>query len=161
MKEHLNILVSGMIAGDPCQGGAAWAVLQYVLGLQSLGHHVHFVEPIKAKALQPAGSSLAHSENTRYFNQVTRAFGLESKSALLLHDSTETSGLPFAKLVNTAKQTDILINIAGIAVILLVCAPSWAALRCHCDTSAWRDATGSLWRLAQAAMRLRQEREAK
>jgi hypothetical protein len=29
----MRILVSGMLAGDPHQGGASWAVLQYVLGL--------------------------------------------------------------------------------------------------------------------------------
>lgn len=40
------ILVSGMIACDPHQGGATWAILQYVLGLRGLGHEVYLVEPI-------------------------------------------------------------------------------------------------------------------
>jgi hypothetical protein len=44
--EKRTILFSGMIAADPNQGGAAWAVLQYVLGLKRLGHDVYFVEPI-------------------------------------------------------------------------------------------------------------------
>ena len=35
-----RIVVSGMVAADPHQGGAAWAVLQYVLGLRRLGHDV-------------------------------------------------------------------------------------------------------------------------
>ena len=43
----LTILFSGMLAGDPGQGGASWAVLQYVLGLRRLGHDVYFVEPVK------------------------------------------------------------------------------------------------------------------
>lgn len=45
--ERLRILISGMIAGDPQQGGATWAVLQYVLGLRSLGHDVKLVEPVE------------------------------------------------------------------------------------------------------------------
>ena len=42
----MRIFVSGMIAADPGQGGAAWAVLQYVLGFRELGHEVFLVEPI-------------------------------------------------------------------------------------------------------------------
>ena len=33
----MRIVVSGMIAADPFQGGATWAVLQYVLGFRALG----------------------------------------------------------------------------------------------------------------------------
>jgi len=43
---RLTILMTGMIAGDDRYGGAAWAVLQYVLGLRQLGHDVYFVEPL-------------------------------------------------------------------------------------------------------------------
>ena len=46
-QPKLTILFSGMIAGDPWQGGATWAVLQYVLGLRRLGHDVVIVEPVK------------------------------------------------------------------------------------------------------------------
>jgi len=35
-----TVMVSGMIAGDPAQGGAAWSVLQYCLGLRRLGQTV-------------------------------------------------------------------------------------------------------------------------
>jgi hypothetical protein len=41
----VRILVAGMVAADPHQGGATWAVLQYVLGLQELGHDVWLVDP--------------------------------------------------------------------------------------------------------------------
>ena len=54
----LTIVVAGMIAGDPYQGGATWAVLQYVLGLRQLGHEVYFIEPVAAAKLQPGGASL-------------------------------------------------------------------------------------------------------
>lgn len=41
----MRILVAGMVAADPRQGGATWAVLQYVRGLEELGHEVWLVDP--------------------------------------------------------------------------------------------------------------------
>jgi hypothetical protein len=54
-----TILVSGMIAGVPHQGGATWAILQYLLGFKRLGYDVHFIEPVGEAALRPAGVPLA------------------------------------------------------------------------------------------------------
>src|SRR4051812_36696239 len=73
----LMILVSGMIAGDPHQGGATWAVLQYLLGLRRLGHEVCFVEPVADRSVRPAGSPLADSVNAAYFRRVAAEFGLQ------------------------------------------------------------------------------------
>jgi hypothetical protein len=61
-RPKLTILISGMVAAVPHQGGATWAVLQYLLGCRQLGHHVYFVEPIEETALRPAGAPLAASE---------------------------------------------------------------------------------------------------
>ena len=63
LRTRLNIVVSGMIAADPYQGGATWAVLQDVLGLRELGHRVLLVEPIKPASIQPSGAALADSIN--------------------------------------------------------------------------------------------------
>ena len=41
----MKILIAGMVAADPYQGGATWAVLQYVLGLEELGNEVWLVDP--------------------------------------------------------------------------------------------------------------------
>src|SRR5439155_5032573 len=65
----LTVLVSGMIAAVPWQGGATWAVLQYLLGFKRLGHDVFFVEPLAEAALQPAGASLERSTNAAYFHR--------------------------------------------------------------------------------------------
>jgi hypothetical protein len=48
VKSHdqLSIIVAGMVAGQPGQAGAAWAVLHDVLGLRALGHKVTLVEPV-------------------------------------------------------------------------------------------------------------------
>jgi hypothetical protein len=37
-----------MVAADPHHGGATWAVLQYVLGLEELGHDVWLIDPAQA-----------------------------------------------------------------------------------------------------------------
>src|SRR5262245_44629309 len=98
MSRKVTILMSGMIAADPWHGGATWAVLQYLLGLQQLGHEVYFVEPISPNALRPGGSEFAHSENARYFSEVAREFALERNSALLLAGTKQTVGLPYDQL---------------------------------------------------------------
>lgn len=110
---RLTILFSGMIAADPHQGGATWAVLQYLLGLKKLGHDVFFVEPVKASALRPEGSGLAQSINAAYFRDVVRDFGLDQNSALLLEDSQQTTGAAYSQLLAFARRADVLINISG------------------------------------------------
>jgi hypothetical protein len=107
------IIVAGMIAGDPYQGGATWAVLQYVLGLRQLGHDVYFVEPISAEKLSPGGTNLSRSANAAYFRSVMRQFDLEPRAALLLAGTTETVGLPYDFLRTVAGASECLINISG------------------------------------------------
>lgn len=114
MKTGFTIVVSGMIAADPHQGGATWAVLQYLLGLQRLGHDVYFVEPIKESALRPVGTSLTASDNARYLDEVAAEFGFTGRCALLLSGSRQTHGLPFDQLQKVARRTQILLNISGL-----------------------------------------------
>jgi hypothetical protein len=113
MAIRLRAFVSGMIAGDPHQGGATWAVLQYVLGLRSLGHDVYLVEPIAPASLRPVGTSLSTSVNARYFREVAARFGLTARAALLRQDTRETVGLHYVDLVEAARGCDVLINISG------------------------------------------------
>src|SRR5437764_217146 len=84
-----TILISGMIAADSRQGGATWAVLQYVLGLRRLGHDVHLVEPIPPRCVHPESASLGESTNAAYFREVAAAFGLGSDMTLLREDTRE------------------------------------------------------------------------
>ena len=102
------------MAGDPLQGGAAWAVLQYVLGLRQLGHDVYFVEQVAQRRLRPGSTSLRQSTNATYFRNVVRQFGLQSKAALLLGSSPETVGCSYDLLKSIAARTDLLINISGL-----------------------------------------------
>jgi hypothetical protein len=113
MRRRGVILLSGMIAGDPHQGGATWAVLQYLLGLRRLGYDVCFIEPITERSVRPAASALADSVNAVYFRQVVADFGLE-RAALLRAGTRETVGLGYDELLRTARRADLLLNVSGL-----------------------------------------------
>lgn len=100
----MRILVSGMLAGDPHQGGASWAVLQYVLGLERLGHEVAFVEPISASRVGAAEP---------YFRLVLAESGL-SRAALLVEDEGATVGGRYEDFRTWAMGADLLLNLAGV-----------------------------------------------
>jgi hypothetical protein len=104
VSEPLKILLAGMVAGDPRQGGATWAVLQYVAGLSELGHEVMLVEPVAVEALEPKGDVV------RYFHSLPF---LEGRGALLAQGREETVGLPYTDLLEFANGADLLLNISG------------------------------------------------
>jgi hypothetical protein len=101
-KPRLKVIVSGMVAGDPHQGGATWAILQYVLGLQRLGHEVALVEPMDAVT----------AESAAYFEDVCAEFGLES-AALLPREGKDAVGMGDAELRDYARSADLLLNVSG------------------------------------------------
>src|SRR3954464_2956561 len=92
-QNKLKILFSGMIAADPHQGGATWAVLQYVLGLKELGHEVVLVEPISAASIRPKNSNLQESDNAAYFRRVMDEFALSEHAALIKIGTRESVDL--------------------------------------------------------------------
>ena len=99
----LRILFSGMVAGDPEQGGASWSILQHVLGLRALGHEVRLVEPVDR--LGP--------KIVAYFERLVRDFGLEGEAALLVRGSQEVVGAPYEELTSWAAEADVLFNVSG------------------------------------------------
>jgi hypothetical protein len=108
MGERLKILLSGMVAGDPHQGGASWAVLQYVAGLEALGHDVVLVEPVAGR--DGADPLAGGSQVVAYF----RSLGLlGGRAALLAAGEERTVGLPFEGLAAFAAEADLLINVSG------------------------------------------------
>jgi hypothetical protein len=110
----LTILFSGMIAADPRQGGATWAVLQYLLGLRRLGHDVYFVEPLPPASLRPAGAAdLAGTENFAYFSEVIRDFSLTGRAALLAAGTSLSAGIDYQDLRQIARRADLLLNVSG------------------------------------------------
>jgi hypothetical protein len=113
VPDRLTILLSGMIAADPYQGGATWAVLQYLLGFRRLGHRVVFVEGIPPTSLNPIDVPLYATCNAEYFRQVMSDFGFESESALLVAGTRQTIGLSYEQLRCIARSAEVFINISG------------------------------------------------
>jgi hypothetical protein len=101
-----GVIVSGMIAATPRQGGATWAVLQYLLGLRRLGSEVYFVEPI-------GGSEAPAPEAVRYGEQVLERFGLSDRWALVPPGGGEPIGMSRQELRAVARRTELLLNVAG------------------------------------------------
>ena len=99
----LRIVLSGMLAGVPGQGGASWAVLQYLLGLRRLGHDVLFVEPAAPDAHARA-----------YFEALVERFELHGSAALLDPATGESVGVPRSALLEFAAGADLLLNISGL-----------------------------------------------
>jgi hypothetical protein len=94
------MLLSGMLAGVPGQGGASWAVLQYLLGLRRLGHRVVFVEPV---------SDLRRS--ARYLRGLAKRFDLTA--ALVDRRSGQTVGLSRRELLAAADDAELILNLSG------------------------------------------------
>jgi hypothetical protein len=99
----MRVIVSGMVAGDPHQGGASWSILQYLLGLRRLGHDPWLVEPVDE----------LRDDVVAYFEAVVAEFGLEARAALLERGSGRTAGVPRDALVKAADGADLLLNVSG------------------------------------------------
>jgi hypothetical protein len=112
MPQRLRIIVSGMVAGDPHQGGATWAILQYALGFRQLGHDVFVIEPV-ARSTRRDDAPLAASISAAYFDHVIARFDLVGRAALLRQDTRETLGLTYHQVLNAFRDADLLVNISG------------------------------------------------
>lgn len=112
-NRSLTIVFSGMVAADPHQGGATWAVLQYVLGLRGLGHDVYLVEPLPTSTTQSESEKQARQAS--YFREVVSQFGLEERASLLLPGEGErdTAGLPYQAVREVCREADIILNVSG------------------------------------------------
>jgi hypothetical protein len=100
------VIVSGTIAATPWQGGATWAVLQYLLGLRQLGCGVYFVEPLNdCEALQRGA--------VHYCEQVMKSFGLDGRWALVPPADGEPVGMSRHRLRAAAHEAELLLNISG------------------------------------------------
>lgn len=99
-------IVSGMVAGVPRQGGATWAVLQYLIGLRRLGCELFFFEPVDLGAHDA-------QESVRYCAEVMDRFGFGDRWSLLPTRAGEPVGLSRRQTREAAGAADLLINVSG------------------------------------------------
>jgi hypothetical protein len=95
-----------MIAATPWQGGATWAVLQYLLGLRRLGWDVFFVESLDLSRSEA-------DDSVKYCTEVMDRFGFTGRWALIETDSPNSAGMERVELDAVAAAADILINVSG------------------------------------------------
>ena len=109
-----TIFLGGMISAVPEQGGATWAVLQYLLGFRRLGYRAVFVESMPEAHAGDGDVPPGRSRSAAYFRRVMRDFGFESDSALLIAGTRRTIGLTYDELRRAAHSAEILIDISGL-----------------------------------------------
>lgn len=111
-----TVIVAGALANKPGNGGEAWVRLSWIQALEALGFQVLFLEQIHSGSLTDAqgrASAFPDSWNLEYFKEVTKAFGLEGRAALILGDGERTHGLPWREIVERAAEARLLVNIGG------------------------------------------------
>jgi hypothetical protein len=112
----MRIIVGAVISLPPVSAGCAWNRLQYILGLQRLGHDVVFVEEVMPQwCVDVAGNKCAYpgSQNRRGFVEIMRRFDLLDCSCQLYDHGKETAGLSRDALRDFASKADLLIDISG------------------------------------------------
>jgi hypothetical protein len=110
----IRVIVSGVIANKPFNGGEAWVRLSWVRGLERLGAEVFFVEQLHAtseESVQPRDWHNAPA--VRYFQQVVKTFGIESRAALILDDGKSVCGVSNEGLQAAVESSSLIINISG------------------------------------------------
>jgi len=84
--------------------------MQYLLGLERLGHEVLLVEPVAGREEQ-AQTPLGSSASAAYLRELPP--DVTARCALLRGDTRETVGLPYGELERFARTADLLLNISG------------------------------------------------
>jgi hypothetical protein len=100
----MRILLAGRFASPPWQGGASWAVLQYVLGFGRLGHEVLTVDP---------GPPEQGAE--KYFHHLS-ATAINPDRAVLLVGSRRALGMAYSDVIRWARSADLVVNLSGCLV---------------------------------------------
>ena len=99
---RLRVAVAGMVAADADQGGAIWAVLQYLLGLRTLGHDAVLLEEV---------DDARFGETAARFADVASAF--PGRAALVGRPSGRVAGLSRSGLERLLDGADLLLNLSG------------------------------------------------
>jgi hypothetical protein len=100
----MRLILGGMVAAGPGHGGATWAALQYALGLRALGHDVLLLDEVRGPGDPDARAAC--------LAQVTAAFGLERRAALLTGGGGAV-GATYDDVLTFATSADLLVNLAG------------------------------------------------
>jgi hypothetical protein len=112
----LNIVCSGFLIRYPL-GGFSWHHLQYLVGLQRMGHEVTYFEdygwpnscydPARGDMTADPGYGIA------YLLSLLRPYGLDGRWCYLAEDRT-THGMPRERLAQLCSECDVYLNLSNI-----------------------------------------------
>jgi hypothetical protein len=112
----MRIIVAGVISLSPFAPGFAWNWLQLAVGLRKLGHDVYYVEDVEpAWCVDSTGRQcpLEASINRSLFQSTMEYFGFQERACQIYDRGKASFGLPLATLEQAARDTDLVLNIAG------------------------------------------------
>jgi hypothetical protein len=112
----LKIICSGHLVRHPL-GGHSWHHLQYLVGLQRLGHDVTFFEHYgwPSSCFDPASNIMTGdpSYGISYLLELLRPHGLEHGWCYLAEDGT-AYGMPRERLAQHCRESDLYLNLSNI-----------------------------------------------
>jgi hypothetical protein len=97
-----TVVVAGMLAGDPGQGGATWATLQWALGIEELGHQVTVVDDL------PPGRSV-NADVLATLDAVRSQFNVDAAVAA----GGEVFGMDAVEFGRRLNSADAVVNLSG------------------------------------------------
>jgi hypothetical protein len=117
---RLRIIVTGLIAQHPALAGVAWDYLQYVLGLQRLGHDVFYLEdsgewPYTMERAPGARDWVAEDcqQNVEHLAALMARFGLADRWAYRFPLRSSWFGMTDRRRREVIGSADLLINVSG------------------------------------------------
>jgi hypothetical protein len=111
----LRIIVTGFIAQYPL-GGMTWHYLQYVLGLQRLGHDVYYLEDTGDAVYSPSDRASTIRDctfNVEYLARVMARFGLADRWAYRFGATSHWYGLGDSVRAEVIDSAELLLNVSG------------------------------------------------
>ena len=111
-----SIILSSVIANKPFNGGNAWVVLSWLLGLRRMGFDVYFVEQIRSEDCvdeQGHQSAFETSANLSYFRRIMEEYGFAHCSTLICDEGAKVAGVGLEELEQLAAEASLLVNITG------------------------------------------------
>lgn len=120
MTSSLRIIVTGLIAQHDMLPGVAWDYIQYVVGLQRMGHDVYYIEdsgewPYTLDGGPNGDQWVATSceRNVRHLQAVFSKYGLEDCWAYYFPYNKQWYGMRDKKRSEVVETADLLINVSG------------------------------------------------
>jgi hypothetical protein len=110
----LRIIVSGLIAQYPL-GGVTWDYIQFIVGLQRLGHDVYYLEDTGQWPYNPSEGGVAKGcdFNVSHLADVMSRYGLEDRWMYRFSWQSQWFGLSASRREEVIGTADLVVNVSG------------------------------------------------